>query len=104
MKLDSRFGEALMLVWVGTAAGLVVGTAALAILFPDVPYGVEYVLWTAVLPAPALLSLWLWTLRSGTRDPGAREPDGANGPEAGGGRSRSSEETLNGGMRGRTVA
>lgn len=60
MKFESSFGEALMLVWFGTAVGLVLGTAALATLFPDVPYGVEIVIWGATLPAPILMTYWIY--------------------------------------------
>lgn len=37
MKFQSQYGEALLLVWLGTGVGLVLGTAALATLFPDAP-------------------------------------------------------------------
>lgn len=70
MEVKSRFGEALILVWLGTAVGFVLGTAALATLFPDVPYGVEFVLWGAVLPAPLLTTVWIY--RSDPEDDDAR--------------------------------
>lgn len=55
-KILAGYGLALVLL----IAGLVLGTAALATLFPDVPYGVEVVMWGATLPAPMLMTYWIY--------------------------------------------
>lgn len=59
MDFWSRLGEGVTVVWIGTAAALVLGTAALATLFPAIPRGVEFVLWGAALPAPVVVTWWL---------------------------------------------
>lgn len=75
MDFESRLGEGVTVVWIGTAAALVLGTAALATLFPAIPHGVEFVMWGAALPAPVLVTWWLireMSANDGSRSSAAR--------------------------------
>lgn len=53
-----RLGRGLGLVWLGAILGLVLGTAALELRYPDLPTGVRFVVWSTVIPAPVLFTIW----------------------------------------------
>lgn len=81
MGVWRRLGLGVGMAWLGALLGLVLGTAALELLFPGVPLGVRFVVWSTVVPAPALFTIWFY--RGGRADDGARITDSEQGDESG---------------------
>lgn len=81
-----QLGQGVGMAWLGALLGLVLGTAALELLFPDLPLGVRFVVWSTVVPAPMLFTIWFY--RGGHPDDEAgisgSEQDGESGPPGAG--------------------
>lgn len=73
MGVWRRLGWGLGMVWLGAILGLVLGTAALEVLYPDLPTGVRFVVWSTVIPAPVLFTIWF--SRQGRLSAETRPPD-----------------------------
>lgn len=69
------------MVWLGALLGLILGTVALELLFPGVPLGVRFVVWSTVVPAPVLFTIWF--SRQERSDDEARMSGREQGDESG---------------------
>lgn len=60
MGVWRRLGWGVGMVWLGALLGLILGSVALEVLYPDLPFGVRFVVWGTVVPAPLLYTIWFY--------------------------------------------